>query len=47
MWIVQLEDERIERFCNVDEDLHFDAEVFNILAKRTFVKCNEAYGKCK
>ncbi len=47
VWIVQLEDERIERFCNVDEDLHFDAEVFNILAKRTFVKCNEAYGKCK
>ena len=47
VWIVQLEDEKIERFRHVDEELRFDVEFFNILAKRAFVECNEAYGRWK
>lgn len=49
VWIVQLEDERIERFRHGDvgEDLRFEAEVFHILAKRAFVECNELYGRWK
>ena len=41
--VKQQKDEIIERFHHVDEDIRFDVEVFNILAKRAFVECNAAY----
>ena len=45
--VKQQKDEIIERFHHVDEDIRFDVEVFNILAKRAFVECNAAYRKWK
>ena len=43
----QREDEMIERYYHVDEDICFDVEVFNILAKRAFVECNAVHRKWK
>ena len=45
--VKQWKDEMIERFHHVDEDIRFDVEIFNILAKRAFVECNAVYGKWK
>ena len=45
--VKQREDEIIERYYHIDEDICFDVEVFNILAKRAFVECNAVHRKWK